>query len=173
MEYSAVEGWKSGEMWGCWFSGEYNMFAGSYSLAIDEKGRLAIPARFRQQFGDENAAQLFITVGPKPCLEIYPAAEFQRLAEEIQNLPDRKVADLLKQVFIGFAVETEIDKQGRVVLPTLLRKRVQLNGSAMLVGQITRFDVWSEDEWIRRFGDGPDSQLTAASLEDAFAALKR
>ena len=150
------------------------MFAGSYSLAVDEKGRIAIPARFRQQLSDENGGvPLFITIGPKPCLEIYPAPEFQRLAAEIQNLEDRKTADLLKQVFIGFAVETETDKQGRVVLPPLLRKRVQLNGSAMLVGQITRFDVWAEDEWMRRFGGGPDSQLSPASLEDAFAALKR
>ncbi len=150
------------------------MFAGSYSLAVDEKGRIAIPARFRQQLADENGGvPLFITIGPKPCLEIYPAAEFQRLATDIQNLEDRKTADLLKQVFIGFAVETETDKQGRVVLPPLLRKRVQLNGSAMLVGQITRFDVWAEDEWTRRYGEGPDSQLNPALLADAFAALKR
>lgn len=149
------------------------MFAGSYPLAVDEKGRIAIPARFRQKLAEEGESPLYITLGPKPCLEIYPAAEFQRLAEDIQKMEDRKTADVLKQVFIGFAVETELDKQGRVVLPPLLRRRVRLNGAAMLMGMVSRFDVWAEDEWTRRFGEGPDSLLASPALEDAFAALKR
>lgn len=147
------------------------MFAGSHQLTIDDKGRLAIPARFRQSLADQCNSEVVITVGPNPCLEIYPAPEFLRIADEIQQMEDRKTADLLKQVFIGFAVETEIDKQGRVLLPPMLRKRARLNGSAVLVGQITRFDIWGEDLWTERFGDGPANIL--ASLDDAFRTLKR
>ncbi|TXH04444.1 MAG: division/cell wall cluster transcriptional repressor MraZ [Nevskiaceae bacterium] len=147
------------------------MFAGTHQLAIDDKGRLAIPSRFRAQLDERCQSQLVITMGPNPCIEIYPAPEFQRIAQDIQNMEDRRQADLLKQVFIGFAVETEVDKQGRVLLPPMLRKRARLNGSAVLMGQYTRFDVWAEEVWNDRFGEGPGSAL--ASLGDAFLTLKR
>lgn len=147
------------------------MFAGSHQLTIDEKGRLAIPARYRQSLAEQCNSQVVITFGPNPCLEIYPAPTFQRLAQDIQEMEDRKTADLLKQVFIGFAVETEIDKQGRVLLPPMLRKRARLNGSAVMMGQITRFDVWAEELWNERFGDSDSSVIAAAA--DAFGTLKR
>src|ERR1041385_2117123 len=117
------------------------MFAGSHQLSIDDKGRLAIPSRFRAQL---DGANVFITRAHKPCLEVYPAAEFHRLAEQIEGLEDRRHADLLKEIFIGHAVETEVDKQGRVLLPQLLRRNASLDGTVMVVGQIKRFDVWSE-----------------------------
>ena len=147
------------------------MFAGTHQLTVDDKGRLAIPARFRAQLDEQCQSQLVITMGPQPCIEIYPAPEFQRLAQDIQAMEDRRKADLLKQVFIGFAVETEVDKQGRVLLPPMLRKRVRLNSSAVLMGQFSRFDVWAEDAWNERFGEGPGTAL--ASLDDAFLTLKR
>src|ERR1700740_853317 len=99
--------------------GGWGVFAGSHQLSIDDKGRLAIPARFRAQLDGSN---VFITRAHKPCVEIYPAAEFHRLAEQIESFDDRVKADLLKEIFIGHAVETEVDKQGRVLLPQLLRR---------------------------------------------------
>lgn len=147
------------------------MFAGTHQLTIDEKGRIAVPARFRAELADICNSQVVITCGPLPCIEIYPAPEFQRIAQDIQDMTDRRNADLLKQVFIGFAVETEVDKQGRVLLPTMLRKRARLNGSAILMGQYARFDLWAEDVWNEKFGEGPGSML--ASLHDAFLTLKR
>jgi len=147
------------------------MFAGSHELTVDEKGRIAIPARFRQSLADQCASQIFITTGPNPCLEIYPAPVFQRIAEDIQAMEDRDQAELLKQFFIGFAVDTEIDKQGRVLLPPVLRKRVGLDGAAMLVGQYTRFDLWTKAKWDERFGEGPNS--IQSSVQDAFRTLKR
>lgn len=147
------------------------MFSGSHQLTIDEKGRLAIPARYRQELADACNSQLFITRGPKPCLEIYPAPEFQRLADDIEAMADREAAELLKEVFIGAACEAEIDKQGRVLLPPMLRKHANLNGSGVLMGQIRRFDLWPEDLWIERFGGGAKS-LTPA-LSEAFRTLKR
>ncbi|MGH8456502.1 MAG: MraZ C-terminal domain-containing protein, partial [Stenotrophobium sp.] len=68
-------------------------------------------------------------------------------------------------------VETEVDKQGRVLLPPMLRKRARLDGDAVLMGQYTRFDVWAEDLWNERFGDGPGK--APASLDGAFLMLKR
>ncbi len=141
------------------------MFAGSHQLSIDDKGRLAIPSRFRAQLDGSN---VFITRAHKPCLEVYPAAEFHRLAEQIENLDDRRHADLLKEIFIGHAVETEVDKQGRVLVPQLLRRYASLDGTVMVVGQIKRFDVYAESAW-KKISGAP----SAEGLADAFALLKR
>lgn len=148
------------------------MFAGTHHLTIDDKGRLAIPARYRQELADSCASQLFITKGPKPCLEIYPAPVFLALAEQIEAMDDRDEAEILKNWFIGFAVETEIDKQGRILLPPMLRKRTGLKYSALLVGQIRRFDLWPEDEWNARFEMAADGTPVSAPVE-AFRKLKR
>lgn len=145
------------------------MFAGSYALTIDDKGRMAIPARFRAQIADEFSSQLFITRSHHPCLEIYPAPAFHAVAAQIKTMDDRPKADLLNRIFIGSAVETEMDKQGRVLLPQLLRKLARLDSDAMLVGQIDRFDIWAEDLWNQKFGEGSD----VSDLAAAFAVLKR
>jgi MraZ protein len=147
-------------------------FLGSHPLTVDEKGRIAIPARYRQSLADQCDSQLVITIGPtRESLEIYPAPEFQRLAGDIQSMEDRKAAEVLKQVFIGFAVEAEIDKQGRLLLPPMLRRTIRLNGSAVLMGQITRFDLLSEECWNRRFGEVDGSAFERT--ESAYDALKR
>ena len=112
-----------------------------------------------------------ITRGPNPCLEIYPANEFQRIADEIDQMEDRQMAETLKGIVIGLAVQTELDKQGRVLLPTLLRKHARLNGAAVLMGQIRRFDLWPDDLWNERYGDG--LQSIDAQVVDAFRTLKR
>ncbi len=147
------------------------MFTGSHQLTMDEKGRLAIPARYRQQLADSCNSQLVLTMGPDPCLEIYPAPVFQQIAEAILKLPPRGPAALLRQRFIGMASECEIDKQGRVQLPQFLRGQARLNGSAVLVGNGERFDLWAEDLWNARWSEGPDSKLGV--LADAFQVLDR
>lgn len=147
------------------------MFAGSHLLTIDDKGRLAVPARFRQPLADECQSQLVITMGYEPCLEIYPAPEFARIARDIDAMDNREHAEQLKRAFVGRAVETEIDKQGRVTLPPLLRRLAKLDSSVVLVGQINRFELWADEKWSAMYGDGPESVLPA--LKDAFRTLKR
>jgi len=143
------------------------MFAGSHLLTVDDKGRLAIPARFRQQLADEYGLQVFLTRSYLPCVEIYPATEFRAVVDQIERMEDRKKADLLTRVFIGSAVETELDKQGRVLLPQLLRKLAQLDTEAVAVGQNKRIEVWSEAVWTEQISGGHEE------LADAFAQLKR
>ena len=146
------------------------MFKGVHHLAVDEKGRLAIPARYRLALGEQCDSQLVITVGPNPCLEIYPLPEFERIVRDIQAMEDREQAETLKQWFVGFAADTEIDKQGRVLLPPMLRKRVQLDGAAVLMGQDSRFDLWAAVEWEQRFGDNVDRM---PALQSAFRTIRR
>ena len=147
------------------------MFTGSHQLTIDEKGRLAIPARYRQELADSCNSQLVITRGPDPCIEIYPAHEFQRVADQIDTMEDRDDSELLKHIVVGSAFETEIDKQGRVLLPPLLRKQAKLNGAAVMMGLIRRFELWSEDLWNERYGEAPADQ--ASRIASAFRVLKR
>ncbi len=144
------------------------MFTGSHHLTVDDKGRLAIPARLRQQLTEEYGPQIFITRGPQTSIEIYPAAVFREIADQIHNLADRKAAEMLSDVFVGHALDTEIDKQGRVVLPAVLREHARIKSDARLVGKIKRLDVWAEDLWSERYGEAK-----AAALDDAFALVKR
>jgi len=146
------------------------MFAGAHHSTVDDKGRIAIPARFRAQLA-VHGSQIVITMGPRASLEIYPAAVFNSIAEQIQNLEDREAAELLKLAFVGRAVETEIDKQGRVMLPQFLRKQAKLETGAVLVGQINRLELFAEEIWDTMFGTGPESVLPALSA--AFKHLKR
>jgi division/cell wall cluster transcriptional repressor MraZ len=89
------------------------MFAGSHLLTVDDKGRLAIPARFRAQLLEKYGPQVYITRSYQACVEIYPASEFRAVVEQIDQMADRRKADLATRAFIGHAEETEIDRQGR------------------------------------------------------------
>lgn len=145
------------------------MFAGSYQLTIDDKGRLAIPARFRQHLSAqfESGQQVVITKGPDPCLQVYTVQAFQVITQQIKDMEDQLLAEVLKFAFVGLAVETEVDKQWRVSLPLMLRRQAQLESSAVLVGQIDRLDLWSEALWTERLSE------IQPLLKDAFRNLKR
>lgn len=144
------------------------MFAGSHLLTIDDKGRLAIPARFRQQFAEKFGLQVVITRSYQPCVEIYPAATFNDVIQQIDQIADRKKADLAMQAFLGHAEHTEIDKQGRVLLPQLLRKLAHLDSDAVAVGQMRRIEIWSEKVWTEQA-----SAAQGDRLADSFMSVKR
>lgn len=147
------------------------MFAGSHQLSVDDKGRIAIPARYRAQLAEQCESQLAVTMGHEPCLEIYPRPEFERIAQDIAAMDNRDHAEILKRAFVGRSVEIEIDRQGRVGLPPILRRLAKLDSAVVLVGQINRFELWSEDRWNEMYGDGPQSIVPA--LKDAFRNIKR
>lgn len=140
------------------------MFSGSNKLTIDDKGRLAIPARLRTQLTDEYGKQIAITLGPE-CIEIFPAAVFRKKADAIPRIADRNKRVLMMRMFVGNAVESELDAQGRVLVPPLLRERMQLGSDVMLVGQYDRFELWPEAAWNASNAAGQ------ASYADAYAAL--
>jgi MraZ protein len=140
------------------------MFSGSHKLTIDEKGRLAIPARLRTQLSDEYGKQIAITLGPE-CIEIFPAAVFRKIAEAIAKTPDRSKRVLMMRLFVGNAVETELDAQGRVLVPPMLREHTKLGSDVVLAGQVDRFELWPEASWNASLDAGQ------ASYADAFASV--
>jgi MraZ protein len=139
------------------------MFSGSNRLTIDEKGRLAIPARLRTQLADEYGKTIAITLGPE-CVVIYPQAVFRSAAETIQKSahPSKRA---LMRMFVGNAVECEPDAQGRVMVPAILRDLKALGSDVVLVGQVDHFELWPESQWTASHSE---PQISNA---DAFAAL--
>ena len=121
-------------------------------LALDSKGRLSIPARYRQELADHCQGRMVITVQHHgKSLLLYPENEFEEVAREIRKLSDfDPVEQSFKYLFIGHAMELEMDSSGRVLPPPLLRQQVGIDRKVALVGQTNKFEIWDEDAWLER-----------------------
>lgn len=116
------------------------MFLGEHSHTIDEKGRLTLPARWREELG----LRVVVTRGMEPCLLVFPAAKFEMFLNEI-NTVGMTAADArgLSRFFSSKATDDELDKQGRVSLPQTLRDFGNLNGEVMVVGAFDHIELWA------------------------------
>ncbi|KIS03094.1 division/cell wall cluster transcriptional repressor MraZ [Paucilactobacillus wasatchensis] len=120
------------------------MFMGEFSHTVDTKGRLIIPAKFREQLG----TQFVITRGMDGCLFGYPLTEWQILEDKLKELPlTKKDARSFVRFFYSAATECEFDKQGRINLPAALRTHAGLDKKCVVVGVSERIEIWSEDRW--------------------------
>lgn len=124
------------------------MFRGIAQLNLDSKGRLAVPARYRDALAERCAGHLVITADADRCLLIYPLPDWEIIQQKLEGLSnlDPRVRELQRRL-IGFAVDTDIDGAGRVLIPPALRQFAQLDKSVVLVGQGRKFELWSEDGW--------------------------
>jgi MraZ protein len=120
------------------------MFLGQFQHNLDDKGRLMIPARFRELL----AAGAFITQGFDRCLMVMTDVYFKQVYDRISamNLAD-PMARLLRRLILSNAYPVEIDKVGRILLPQNLRESILLEGEAILAGQGDYFEVWNPAEW--------------------------
>lgn len=117
---------------------------GEFSHTVDTKGRLIIPAKFREQLG----TQFVITRGMDGCLFGYPLTEWQTLEDKLKELPlTKKDARSFVRFFYSAATECEFDKQGRINLPAALRTHAGLDKKCVVVGVSERIEIWSEDRW--------------------------
>jgi len=139
-------------IWGKWKkvgkSGENNnkMFIGQYEHSVDEKGRLAIPAKFRRSL----TSGAVITKGLDGCLFVFPKERWQKMAESIGELPYTKSsARAYARLILASAVDVEFDKQGRVVVPNYLRKYASLKTQAIVAGLYDRVEIWSRENWTK------------------------
>ena len=134
------------------------MFLGTYAPRLDEKGRLFLPAKFR----DELAEGLVITKGQERCLYVFSAPEFARLTERLREAPlTAKGARDYSRVFFASAHDETPDKQGRVTVPPPLRDYAGLERDCAVIGANTRVEIWAADAW---------SDYLAAS-EEQFSSL--
>ncbi|HBY97778.1 MAG: division/cell wall cluster transcriptional repressor MraZ [Ardenticatenaceae bacterium] len=120
------------------------MFVGEYAHSIDSKGRLTVPAKFRQDF----EAGLVMTAGLDHCLWIFTREGWERFAGKLGSLPSGKAdARTLTRFFFSQASDSVPDRQGRVLVPENLRQLASLDGDAIIVGVNDRLEVWEPKAW--------------------------
>jgi MraZ protein len=132
------------------------MFLGTHTPRLDDKGRLILPAKFREQL----EAGVVVTRGQERCLYVFPIAEFERLADQLRQAPvtSKQARDYLR-VFLSGASDEVVDKQGRVTIPTALRTYAGLDRDVAVIGAGQRVEIWDSAAW--------DSYL--AEQEQSFA----
>ncbi len=120
------------------------MFLGEFEHTIDDKGRIAIPARFREGLSEG----LVLTRGFDRCLQAFPRQTWQPLAQRISSMSmgNREARNLRRLLFSG-AAEVEVDRQGRILIPQNLREYAGLSDQAVIAGMDTYFELWSRDNW--------------------------
>jgi len=128
-------------------------FTGQFEHSLDEKGRLTIPARFRARLGDH----FVLTIAPpEPCLAMYPEATWQEFCAKLEAAPrkDAQYRTFVRHLFAN-TEEVSLDSQGRVLVPQALRDLARLQRDAVLVGALTRVEVWPAGGW-RKASAAPD-----------------
>lgn len=130
------------------------MFQGAAALSLDAKGRLAIPARYRDALANACENQLVITAHPHRCLLVYPLPAWQPIREKVLAAPSlEQKSALLKRLLVGFARDEEMDSAGRVLIAPELRQFAQLDKQVWLVGQGNHFELWSDAGWTKQQED--------------------
>lgn len=125
------------------------MFRGLSSGQIDAKGRITIPANYRTLMMEESSGSLVVTIDTEQrCLLLYPFPAWQIIEEKLESLPSfQPAARRIQRLLMGHATELELDRQGRILLPNLLREYANLDKSVVLVGQGKKIEIWSEPLW--------------------------
>lgn len=124
-------------------------FSGKYYYTLDPKGRIIIPAPFREIISSNYNSKLYIVNALfDTCLHIYPQEEWNRFEEKVRLLPGMlEEVRLLKRKVIASAQELELDKQGRVLIPATHREDAGLHSDIVIVGQIDKIELWDRKEW--------------------------
>ncbi|MFI7634684.1 division/cell wall cluster transcriptional repressor MraZ [Nonomuraea sp. NPDC049400] len=134
------------------------MFLGTHQPRLDDKGRLFLPAKYREEL----AEGLVITKGQERCLYVFPVEEFQRITEALSTAPvTAKAVRDYSRVFFASASDEKPDKQGRITIPQSLRQYAGLARDCVVIGANTRLEIWDAQAW--------DTYLSAQ--EQAFADL--
>ena len=126
------------------------MFLGTHEPKLDEKGRLILPAKFR----DELAAGLVITKGQERCLYVFPQSEFATITETLRQAPvTQKAARDYSRVMFAGAHDEIPDRQGRVTIPQSLREYASLEKECVVIGANTRVEIWDSKAWNEYLAD--------------------
>ncbi|MDP3968653.1 MAG: division/cell wall cluster transcriptional repressor MraZ [Nocardioides sp.] len=137
------------------------MFFGTYTPRLDDKGRLFLPAKFR----DELAEGLVVTRGQERCLYVWSMEEFGKLTERLREAPvtNRGARDYVRMFFAGASDETP-DKQGRITIPPMLRDYASLEKDCIVIGAMNRVEIWDAASW-QRYSDEQEQAFADLSEE--------
>ncbi len=124
------------------------MFYGEYDHTIDGKGRLIIPAKFRQYLQTNNITSLFLTRGLDECLFLFPEPEWRTVEGRFKQVPFTKAEGRkFNRLFFSGATELEVDRLGRVLIPKHLREFAHIKSDVVIVGVSSRVEIWSKAKW--------------------------
>ena len=135
------------------------MFKGASKMSLDAKGRMAMPARYREDIARICQGQLVISVDQDGCLLIYPQPVWERIQDELVAMPssDRQVKKL-RRLMIGYATDVELDSAGRIRISQEQRDFAKLGPKVILIGQGNKFELWDEEAWISGCDDWCENQ---------------
>lgn len=123
-------------------------FRGASNVKVDEKGRLGIPTRYRNEIDNSCKGALVLTADVSGCVLLFPRHVWPAVEKKILGLPTLdKGARFLQRLMVGHATECEVDTQGRVLLPPPLRKHAGLKKNCLLIGQGQKFELWDQSKW--------------------------
>lgn len=141
------------------------MFRGVNAINMDAKGRMALPSRYRDVVSDHCDGHMIATIDTdERCLLLYPLPEWEVIQQKIEALPSfNKAARKVQRLLIGHATDTDMDANGRLLIPTPLRTYAQLDKKIVLIGQGKKFEIWSEELWNSKrdewLDEGPLDEL--------------
>lgn len=148
------------------------MFRGVNAINLDNKGRLAIPTRYRDELVRLAKGQMVITVDRDHSLLLYPLPEWEEIERKLVKLPSFNVqARRLQRLLIGHATEVELDGNGRILLPPLLREFAGLDKAVVMIGQGNKFEIWDEAKWNARRAEWLTATENEGDLPDDLGSL--
>jgi len=127
------------------------LFRGVANLSLDNKGRLAVPAKYRDVLLSRCEGRLIITADPSKCLLIYPRPEWEPIEQKLNSLSSfNPQTRSLQRLLVGNATDAEMDGVGRILVPSPLRQFAGIEKATVLVGQGNKFELWEEGSWQRQ-----------------------
>ncbi|MDR0218965.1 MAG: division/cell wall cluster transcriptional repressor MraZ [Enterobacteriaceae bacterium] len=128
------------------------MFRGATLVNLDTKGRLTVPARYRETLNTESEGQMVCTIDlHQPCLLLYTLPEWEIIEEKLSRLSSMNPAERrVQRLLLGHASECQMDSAGRLLLANTLRQHARLTKEVMLVGQFNKFELWDEQVWYQQ-----------------------
>lgn len=142
------------------------MFRGTSAITLDSKSRITIPTKYREELLSDCQGKMVCTIDvQQPCLLLYPLPEWEEIELQLSELSSTVPQErLFKQLVLGNAADCDMDKSGRLLINSLLRQHADLEKSVTLVGQLNRFEIWSESAWIAQMQEGI-SKIQAGEIE--------
>jgi MraZ protein len=147
------------------------MFRGGTPISLDNKGRFAVPAKYREGLISFCAGRLVVTADPSKCLLVYPQPVWEPIEQKLNSLSSfNPQIRSLQRLLVGNASDVEMDGAGRILVPPLLRQFAGLSKDVVLVGQGAKFELWDDEKWNLQienalaFKDGIPSELDGFAL---------
>lgn len=142
------------------------MYRGATAVNLDNKGRLAVPTRYRDVLIEKSEGLMVCTIDlHHPCLLLYPLPEWEIIEKKLANLSSiNPVERRIQRLLLGHASECQMDRAGRILLGNTLRQHAGLHKEIMLVGQFNKFELWDEQTWYQQIQQDIDAQQSVTEL---------